>query len=106
MGYEIYNDCVGCPQGCIHCGRDVDRKIYFCDECGTTIDYGENLYIYEGEELCLECYKEQFNEKMCDDMDDTLCTNCGKEADFLYNKDGEWLCSECLEAEAERVEID
>lgn len=105
MGYEIDNDCVGCPQGCVHCGRDVDRKIYFCDECGTTIGYGEDLYIYEGEELCWECYKSMFNEKLCDDMDDSRCEECGCEADFLYEvQPGIWLCEGCLKEMAERIE--
>lgn len=35
---EIVNDCVGCPQGCRHCGRDRDRKVHICDICGHEID--------------------------------------------------------------------
>ena len=104
MGYEIDNDCVGCPQGCVHCGRDVDRKIYFCDKCGTTIDYGENLYIYDGEELCWECYKAKFNEKLCDDCDDSTCSECNRESDYLYEVEHNfWVCEDCLKEMAERV---
>lgn len=105
MGFRIENNCVDCPQGCINCGRR-EQEAYFCDKCGDYADLWTPLYRFEDKELCWECYKEQFNEKMCDDMDDETCVKCHKEADFLYNKDGEWLCSECLEAEAERVEID
>ena len=107
MGYEIDNQCVMCPQGCVHCGRDVDRKIYFCDECGTTIDYGENLYIYEGEELCLECDKAKFNEKLCDDCDDSTCSECNRESDYLYEVEHNlWVCEDCLKEMAERVFIE
>lgn len=106
MGYEIDNQCVGCPQGCVHCGRDVDRKIYFCDECEDRADESNPLYIYEGKELCWECYKEQFTQKVCDDLDDTLCAECGHEAETLYLYEGDWVCEECLKNLAEKVEMD
>ena len=106
MGYEIDNQCVMCPQGCVHCGRDVDRKIYFCDECEDRADESNPLYIYEGKELCWECYKEQFTQKVCDDLDDTLCAECGHEAETLYLYEGDWVCEECLKNMAERVETD
>ena len=99
MGYEIENNCVGCPQGCIHCGRDR-QEVWFCDECG---DYTEELYEYEGKELCWACYKAKFNEKFCDECDDTLCAECGREADFMYEVEGEWFCEECMREKAERV---
>lgn len=103
MGYEIENNCVGCPQGCIRCGRD-HQKVYFCDECG---DYTEKLYVHKRKELCWKCYKAKFNEKFCDECDDTLCGECGMEADFLYKIEGnEWACEECLRDMAERVEIE
>ena len=47
------NECVGCPQGCIHCGRDKTQHLY-CDRCG---EDSEELYVFDGEELCEDCLK-------------------------------------------------
>lgn len=105
MAYEIENNCVGCER-CAHCGRDR-QEVHYCDKCGDYADGFNPLYVGEnGEELCWDCYKEQFNEKMCDDMDDERCHECHNEADFLYQKDGYWYCSECLEKLAEKVDLD
>lgn len=57
---EIENDCVGCPQGCINCGRRYARYAYFaCDRCKNEV---EELY-YEkdtGDQLCIDCVMEQY----------------------------------------------
>ena len=50
------NECVGCPQGCIHCGRDKTQHLY-CDKCGADC---EELYNFLGEELCEECLLKTF----------------------------------------------
>lgn len=51
---KIENDCVGCPQGCIDCGRrEVIR--YYCDKCGAE----EQLFEYAGQELCRDCLCEE-----------------------------------------------
>ena len=103
MGHMIENNCVGCGQGCISCGRDHE-SVFYCDECE---DYTHELYEYEGKELCWDCYKAKFPEKLCDDLDDTLCAECGKEAEYLYKIEGnEWCCEECLKNMAERVETE
>lgn len=103
MGFRIEDNCVGCPMGCINCGRR-HQHVYYCDHCE---DYTDELYEYEGQELCWECYKSMFNEKLCDDMDDSRCEECGCEADFLYEvQPGIWLCEGCLKEMAERVDID
>lgn len=49
------NECVGCPPelGCMGSScpnRNV--KHYICDNCKCEV---EDLYDYEGEELCLDC---------------------------------------------------
>lgn len=98
MGYEMDNDCVGCEH-CVNCGRG-DFKAYYCDECE---EYTDELFLYESKELCWDCYKEKFNSKCCDDMDDTRCANCGSEADELFFYDGEWVCEDCLKELAEKV---
>ena len=103
MGYTIENRCVGCPQGCVHCGRDKDYRQYYCDNCGTNASEDNPLYVYGDQELCWDCYKDQFTQMLCDDMDDTLCAHCGAEAETLYLYAGEWCCEDCLMDMAERV---
>ena len=46
---RIENDCVGCER-CIGCGRNR-TKHYYCDKCKNE----EDLYYFEGEELCIDC---------------------------------------------------
>lgn len=50
------NDCVGCPQGCIHCGNERVPYLY-CDKCEKD---AEELYKVDGEELCIDCLKQMF----------------------------------------------
>lgn len=48
----MQNDCVGCPQGCISCGRRRDYLVIECDECGI---WNEVMYEYEGKDYCESC---------------------------------------------------
>ena len=55
MSVEYSDECVGCPteMGCMGSAcpnRNV--KHYICDDCKDEV---EELYEYEGEELCLDC---------------------------------------------------
>lgn len=54
------NNCVGCPQGCIHCGRSRQEVIkcdgYRCDE------YAK--YFIDGEDYCEECARQLMIETM------------------------------------------
>lgn len=57
---RIEDECVGCPAGVPCLGpscpnRNVVR--YYCDECGAE----ETLYEWDGQELCIECIKEQLD---------------------------------------------
>lgn len=57
--YEDY--CVGCPQGCINCGRShTPVPYFFCDRCKFEV---EQLYKSDetGEELCFDCLMEDYN---------------------------------------------
>lgn len=50
---KTVNECVGCPQGCAHCGKKRVLRA-FCDMCGEEI-VGE---VYEAsvyDELCESC---------------------------------------------------
>ena len=66
MGFRIEDNCVGpCPMGCIHCGRSHEH-VYYCDRCDA-----ENEPLYEadnGDEVCWDCYKAQYIEKICDEV--------------------------------------
>lgn len=52
---SIHNDCVGCPQGCIHCGRDEDYWIITCDLCHAEIDEN-NVHSIGNKDYCEVCY--------------------------------------------------
>lgn len=49
MAREWENNCVSCPQGCIHCGREKDYEVVYCDACGIS---EEDMYNFEDEDLC------------------------------------------------------
>lgn len=57
------NYCNGCPE-CIHCGRNADVEVLQCDECGA---YEDELFIYDGEELCIDCIKKRLERVTIDD---------------------------------------
>lgn len=66
VNIEYSNDCVGCPQGCINCGRKHAKYVYLvCDECGE--EFGE-LYKHNGQELCEGCLLEEFERITEDDF--------------------------------------
>lgn len=54
------NDCVGCPQGCVNCGRKQSYPVWECDKCGKTSYTGEDIYKKLGEHYCEECYYKEF----------------------------------------------
>lgn len=60
MAIEYENECVGCPteMGCMgdNCPNRHVPHLY-CDDCGE--EY-EELYDYEGEQLCQKCLLERF----------------------------------------------
>ena len=51
------NDCVGCPQGCVDCGKRRAAHFY-CDVCETEQDKGD-LFWVDGEMLCRYCLLER-----------------------------------------------
>lgn len=59
---ETTNECVGCTSMGLPCmgsacpNRNVTR--YYCDECGEEAQ----LYIFDDEELCLDCIIERLEE--------------------------------------------
>lgn len=57
------NDCVGCPQGCIYCGRQYDYYVFECDRCGKTSSE-EYDYIHDGDnDYCKDCWEEMEREE-------------------------------------------
>ena len=83
--YENY--CVGCPQGCINCGRKNDVLIISCDKCGAE---DKPVYEYDGKELCIDC--------ITADGEMGICEDCGEEAMLI---DG--LCGNCLEVTLDEI---
>lgn len=53
MAKRYVNECVGCPQGCIDCGRKR-VVLYFCDECGEEFD-PDDLYEDGNRMVCGPC---------------------------------------------------
>lgn len=53
---KIEDDCVGCAIGCISCGRR-ESPHYYCDECGDEVEEINDLFDYDGQDLCIECLK-------------------------------------------------
>lgn len=58
------NYCVGC-EICMNCGRKYDYYFHACDECGSD----EQLYKYDGKELCDECLLSHFDEVNMENFD-------------------------------------
>ena len=105
MGVRIENDCVSCER-CVNCGRR-EIEVHFCDKCDEYADMWNPLYVTDnGEELCWECYKAQYTEKICDDMDEEHCNLCNSDAEYLYLVDGSWICEQCLKSIADRVDME
>lgn len=56
---RVEDDCVHCGLPCL--GNDCELthvKHYYCDCCGDDVG-GEDLYLYDGEELCWECLEKK-----------------------------------------------
>ena len=54
---KIENLCVHC-EICVHCGQDK-ATVFVCDNCGEEYEPNE-LYDYDGEDLCKDCLVQQF----------------------------------------------
>ena len=63
MVYKESGDCVGCPQGCIHCGRDKPYWVYECDICGETFYEEDEVTRIDGKDYCNRCYEKEFEEE-------------------------------------------
>lgn len=83
---KITDECVGCPDYCINCGRRHTVR-HYCDVCG---DEAEEFYGLDGKELCEKCVCEA----LCgEDTEDGICDSCHCE-DVVYTDYR--LCMECL----------
>ena len=88
---QYENFCVGCPQGCIHCGREHDVLVVSCDKCGEDV---VPIYEYQGLGLWMDCIME--------DGEPGVCEECGAEEERIV--DG--LCEVCLERSLDEVTED
>ena len=53
------NDCVGCPQGCINCGRK-HTPYFSCDICKDDFE-PEELYDVDDEMICADCLLNKYD---------------------------------------------
>lgn len=80
---KIENDCVGCPQGCINCGRKHTPH-WYCDRCDAEVDEGE-LYKVDGEQICEECLLDMYPKVTYDDVNDDY-DDVWDRADYEYDR--------------------
>ena len=60
----ITNECVDCDLPCIYEACKFYKVVrYYCDLCGEEND----LWWFDGKQLCLECISEQLERVECDD---------------------------------------
>lgn len=63
----VENECVGCPDdmGCLYyaCPYYMVTR-YYCDKCHEDVD---ELYIFDGEQLCKDCVLKQLERVEVDD---------------------------------------
>lgn len=83
----VENNCVGCPQGCINCGRKHEEAI-ICDECRD--EYAE--YQYEGNDYCEWCFEKALENEFEVEKSFGDCESCGDPEEKLY--DG--MCAWCF----------
>ncbi len=52
------NNCCNCATPSYPCQQELcpnrHVKIYICDKCKSTVDFGE-LFYFDGDELCIDC---------------------------------------------------
>ena len=62
MGITIEDLCVGCPQGCIGCGRK-HVKALVCDGCGEQLDGSDTVFEDGAEYYCADCYAKEYGRR-------------------------------------------
>lgn len=67
--YDIDNNCVSCPQGCIHCGRGDYRfpVAIVCENCG---EDNEELYDTPDGYYCEGCLTKAFHKVSLEDIEE------------------------------------
>lgn len=69
--YDIDNDCVGCPQGCIHCGRG-DYRYPVAIECDICLQDCEEVYQTEDENVCKDCLSVLFKKVTVEEIEENM----------------------------------
>ena len=89
-GCTAFGDCIGsaCP--------NYEITVFECDSCGKT---KEDLYYFDGEELCLDCILERLKYV---EEEFATCEECNR-VEELFEFEGEILCADCIEKRLERV---
>ena len=55
---KFENDCVDCGKPCFSSCPYLKVPHFYCNKCGTEVAEGE-LYEFAGEEMCLDCIKDE-----------------------------------------------
>ena len=66
----VENECVGCPDdlGCIYNACPYYKVVrYICDTCRSEVD---DLWYFDGEQLCKDCILNQLEKVEEDDIDE------------------------------------
>ena len=63
MTRYVESDCVGCPHGCVNCGRNRDYIEYECDICHETPTDDRFLENVDGKEMCSSCIEALLEEE-------------------------------------------
>lgn len=90
---ETRNECVDCDlRRCAGCPY-LEVDVLVCDKCGDEVN---ELYEFDGDELCESCYLDALPSITVENADiECECEWCGDGADELFEVDGEWVCRYC-----------
>lgn len=75
-------------RGTVYC--DDMSNYYHCDSCGDR-HHIDDLYCHDDSLYCNYCYNDRFRE--CEDCGQIIDT---KHDDYIYNADGDVICSNCM----------
>jgi len=92
------NHCCDCAVPAYPCRGNICELrhvlVYYCDKCKSE---AENLWNYDGKELCEDCIRDDIwqNTIKAGNTTECRCEQCGEETE-CYDYEGRMLCEECI----------